>query len=147
MCHNPRTGGTHSYGTNDLLCRAAKNGPERRLPLPPASIPHLAAYLREGRSVLARGGGEGRLILGAEGKPLSSEGVLRIVRAVARRAGVHATPHAFRRSVATHLVRAGVTVPAVQKLLGHSSLQMTAHYVLVDLEDLHRAVEKLERES
>lgn len=130
----------------ELLCHAAKRGPDRRLPLPPASIPHLAAYVREARPSLVRpaGGDQGRLLLNERGRPMDGQGVLRIVQTVARRAGLHATPHAFRRSVATHLVRAGVVMPAVQNLLGHSSLEVTARYVLVDIDDLHRAVEKLE---
>jgi len=131
--------------SGDLLCRAIKRGPDRRLPLPPAAMPHLARYLREGRPLLANSGqDEGRLLVNVCGRPLGSQGISRVVNRLARRIGVHATPHAFRRSVATHLVRAGVPMVAVQNLLGHSSLEVTARYVLIDIDDLHRAVAHLE---
>lgn len=45
--------------------------------------------------------------------------------------------------MATHLVKAGVSVKAVQALLGHASLTTTALYVAVDQGDLRAAVERL----
>ena len=71
----------------------------------------------------------------------------RLVRRLVRRAGPEAGrahPHAFRRAVATGLVREGASLPAVQELLGHCSLRMTQEYVQVDWEDLVRAVEGVE---
>lgn len=49
----------------------------------------------------------------------------------------------LRSSVATHIVRAGVSVKALQALLGQASLSTTAIYVAVDREDLRAAVERL----
>jgi site-specific recombinase XerD len=46
--------------------------------------------------------------------------------------------------VATHLVREGANVVAVQELLGHARLDTTQRYVEVDRADLHRAVAALE---
>jgi site-specific recombinase XerD len=71
--------------------------------------------------------------------------VLTIVRDLARRVGLRAHPHAFRRSVASHLVEQGASLLAVQKLLGHVSLDTTQRYVIVDRAALHEAVSVLER--
>jgi molybdate transport system regulatory protein len=42
---------------------------------------------------------------------------------------IHPHPHTLRHTRAIELVRAGVPVPAVQSLLGHSSMLTTAEYV------------------
>ncbi|MCF8565021.1 tyrosine-type recombinase/integrase [Alicyclobacillus tolerans] len=53
------------------------------------------------------------------------------------------TAHVFRHSVASNLIRQGANVVQVQKLLGHSSLQITSVYTHATLEDLANAVNKL----
>lgn len=131
-------------GGQTLRVRSAKRGRVRTLPIPERCVVWLDRWLREGRPVLARGGDQGRLVVSDRGRPLSTcDGVWRIVRRAARRAGLVAAPHMLRRSIATHLVRAGVSVKAVQALLGHASLSTTAIYVAVDREDLRAAVERL----
>lgn len=127
-----------------LLVRSAKRGHARTLPVPGACVPWLERWLRDGRPLLAQGEDQGRLVVSNRGRPLSTcDGVWRIVRAVARRAGLDAGPHVLRRSVATHLVRAGANVKAVQALLGHASLATTALYVAVDRAGLRAAVGRL----
>lgn len=112
-----------------LLVRRAKRGRERVLPVPPAARPHLRDYLARARPRLVRfsaRGDTGHLLLGDRGGPLPEHGVFELVARVARRAGVRAHPHALRRALATHLVRAGTSVLAVQELLGHQHVDTTA---------------------
>ncbi len=47
-------------------------------------------------------------------------------------------PHHFRHTYATEMLRAGVSFPALMKLLGHTSPKMTMLYVEVALNDLQR---------
>jgi integrase len=47
-------------------------------------------------------------------------------------------PHQIRHTYATEMIRAGVSFPAVMKLLGHSSSDMTMLYVDIALTDLQR---------
>lgn len=125
-----------------ILVRSAKRGRTRTLPIPAKSVPWIVRWLREGRPVLVRQQDDGRLIVNQFGRGLHPiKGVHIVVQRVARRAGVDAHPHALRRAVATHLVRAGVNVPTVQALLGHRLMRTTAGYVEVEREELRRAAE------
>ena len=47
-------------------------------------------------------------------------------------------PHQLRHTYATEMLRAGVSFPALMKLLGHTSPEMTMLYVEVALNDLQR---------
>jgi integrase len=47
-------------------------------------------------------------------------------------------PHQLRHSFGTEMLRAGVSLPAVMKLLGHLNPEMTMRYVEVSLLDLQR---------
>lgn len=47
-------------------------------------------------------------------------------------------PHQFRHTYATEMLRAGVSFPAVMKLLAHTSPEMTLCYLDVALQDLQR---------
>ena len=50
-------------------------------------------------------------------------------------------PHQFRHTYATEMLRAGMSLTAVMKLLGHFSPKMTMQYLDVTLNDLQRAFE------
>jgi len=47
-------------------------------------------------------------------------------------------PHQLRHTYATEMLRAGVSFPALMKLLGHTSPDMTMLYIEVALNDLQR---------
>jgi site-specific recombinase XerD len=51
-------------------------------------------------------------------------------------------PHQFRHTYATEMLRAGVSFPALMKLLGHTAPDMTMLYVEVALNDLQREFEQ-----
>jgi site-specific recombinase XerD len=58
----------------------------------------------------------------------------------AQRAGcsTHVTPHRLRHSFASEMVRLGVSLPALMRLLGHKDIRMTLRYVEVTQLDLQR---------
>jgi len=51
--------------------------------------------------------------------------------------------HTFRRSAATHLLKAGVDPRHVQEFLGHAWLSSTQRYLRLEVEELRGAVEDL----
>jgi integrase len=60
--------------------------------------------------------------------------------AAATEAGItaHIVPHQMRHTFATSMLRAGVSLPALMKLLGHRTANMTLRYVEITQKDLQR---------
>lgn len=132
-------------GESNILVRRVKRGRPTFLPLPPSTVKHLARYLHEGRPHLVKPGQDpGHLLVTERGGPLIANQVLRVVTDIARRAGMRAHPHAFRRALATELARAGVPVGFIRELLGHVRLRTTQEYLAVDRAELRQAVSLLE---
>jgi integrase len=51
--------------------------------------------------------------------------------------------HALRHTAATRYATSGVPITFVQKLLGHSTIELTArYYTHLDVEDVRRALER-----
>jgi len=132
-----------------IFARRAKGARGAALPLTKSLVPHLERYVSEARPELLEVGAAagGILLVNERGRALHSRDVWRTVNKVAKRAGLDAHPHALRRSVATHLVRDGASLPAVQELLGHKRLDTTQRYVGVDTEELRGAVAALPVQS
>jgi integrase/recombinase XerD len=67
------------------------------------------------------------------GAPLSKQIIDIIVRTYAKRARIakHVTPHTFRHTFATELVRNGADIVSVSKMMGHSDVRITQVYIRV----------------
>ena len=75
------------------------------------------------------------------GRPMSYAGVDRLTRRLRTCTGIEFTPHHFRHSYATDLLRRGVAVEVVQHLLGHASISTTVDtYSHLGVEDARRAL-------
>ena len=82
------------------------------------------------------------VFLTRSGTPLSNGGAIDHVRQIAIRAGVKGKklgPHTFRHTFALEYIRAGGDAFTLQRILGHSSLEMTRRYVNLAKEDLVEA--------
>ncbi len=80
------------------------------------------------------------LFASPKGELLPCHRFARKLKRVARSAGIteNVHPHRLRHSYATELLRNGVSLIGVMKLLGHKTLKMTLRYVEVTNEDLGR---------
>lgn len=71
------------------------------------------------------------------GRPLRYQAVIKLVARLRARTGIEFTPHMLRHSRATELIRSGVPLEVVSKLLTHRSVTTTSDaYIHLDVEDL-----------
>ena len=71
-----------------------------------------------------------KLFISRRGKPLTTSGVYQVFKRLANEAGITGryNPHAFRHSFAIYALEHGADIKAVQQLLGHSNIEVTAKY-------------------
>lgn len=136
-----RRGEVASLRLDDIDWRAGelvvhgKGAREDRLPLPADVGEAIADYLQRGRPK----GDRREVFLQARApfEPIAPGTVSSTVRRACRRAGIaEVGAHRLRHTVACEMVAAGVPMVEIAQVLRHHSLQSTAVYARVDLEQL-----------
>jgi len=84
------------------------------------------------------------LFINRSGNHLTPRYVQMMIKEYARIAGIKkkVTPHILRHSFATHLLKNGVDIRAIQQLLGHSNLSTTQIYTSVDMQTLKNVYDR-----
>nr|DAV18246.1 MAG TPA: SITE SPECIFIC RECOMBINASE XERD [Caudoviricetes sp.] len=88
---------------------------------------------------------EGPILCGLKGPgtAMTANGIQKMVKEIAKRAGVaHAHPHKFRRTAATLALKRGMSLNDVRRFLGHTDVDTTLQYIDTTGSDL-----KLEHEK
>jgi integrase/recombinase XerD len=117
-----------------------KGGKERVVPVNRRAVHAIKSYWDTRKDLPDS---HGFAFVGPGGKPLTRVAFWYELRRWARAAGVHRplSPHTLRHSFATHLLRGGADLRAVQEMLGHADISTTQIYTHVDrqgLKDAHR---------
>lgn len=120
-----------------------KGDKERVVPLGEYAVDALREYLTDARPRLAEKSKAQQVFLNHRGEPLSRQGVWKLIKQVALRAGIQQSlsPHMLRHSFATHLLENGADLRSVQTLLGHvdiSTTQIYTHVARARLKEIHR---------
>jgi len=70
---------------------------------------------------------------GQPGRPYSAESVWKVVKQIARKAGIRKRvyPHILRHSFATHHIEQGIDIRYIQEWMGHESIKTTQRYTHV----------------
>jgi integrase/recombinase XerD len=87
-------------------------------------------------------GCEDFVFLNRRGNQLSRVMIFTIIKNLAEKTGLKKTisPHTFRHSFATELIKRGANLRAVQEMLGHESINTTQIYTHIDREFLRESI-------
>lgn len=123
-----------------LVAPLGKGGKRRLVPVGEVALAMIDRYLVEARP-LAAGEGETALFVAPRGGHYARESFWRLVRDYAVEAGIVPlpSPHKLRHSFATHLLRGGADLRAVQAMLGHADLGTTEIYTHVAADHVRAA--------
>jgi len=91
-----------------------------------------------------RGDQSDYLFVNRSGNHLTPRYIQMMIKDYAKAAGIkkRVTPHILRHSFATHLLKNGVDIRAIQQLLGHSNLSTTQIYTSVDMHTLKNVYDR-----
>jgi integrase/recombinase XerD len=124
-----------------MLRARGKGSKERIVPVGRAAIAALRAWCERGRPLLTRASSATStraLLLNHRGRPLTRQGLYKIVQGHARSAGLseRMSPHTLRHTFATHLLAGGCDLRSLQDMLGHADLATTQVYTHLSAERL-----------
>jgi integrase/recombinase XerD len=127
-----------------------KGNKQRILPLPPDTIRALENYLRLERPLTHSPHLFVSLKGPHRGQPMTPAGLRSLFRHHRRQTKIlPANPHRFRHTFGADMVRAGVSLPALMRLMGHAHIHTTMLYVQLSPQDVwnefHRALENRTR--
>lgn len=121
--------------------RCGKGGKGRVVPVGKLACELVQSYIEEIRALLLKQRGsvnEPALILSRYGQRLARDGIATLIAKHAAAAGIaeRVTPHTFRHSCATHMLRGGASIRHLQEMLGHRKITSTEIYTRVTIDEL-----------
>ncbi len=132
------------YFDLELIKVIGKGNKERLVPIGQEAKKHINLYQEGVRRVQnnIHPDHENILFLNRRGKGLSRVMVFMIIKEAAKAAGIEkpVSPHTFRHSFATHLIKGGADLRAVQDMLGHESITTTEIYTHLDTDFLRETI-------
>jgi integrase/recombinase XerD len=129
----------------ELAIHQGKGRKDRIVPVGEYAIMFTLAYIKLVRVWQVPPEGAAALFLkNTGGERISSYTLGALINRAVKKSGVKkmVTPHTFRHSMATHLLRNKADLRHIQAILGHASLQSTEIYTHLTVEDLRQAVKK-----
>ncbi len=121
-----------------------KGNKERFVPIHYTAQKYISIYINEIRNHLKPTKGfEDILFLNRRGKGLTRQMIFTILKNLSIKINLNKkiSPHTLRHSFATHLLKNGADLRAIQQMLGHESITTTEVYVHLDTSYLKEVVE------
>lgn len=121
-----------------------KGSKRRIVPVGQIALERIELYIEHVRPHAKGATVDPHLFLSPRGKRFTRQGLWKLLKAYARGAGIKTpiSPHKLRHSFATHLLRGGADLRAVQAMLGHADLGTTEIYTRVAQDHVRTAYDK-----
>jgi integrase len=120
-----------------------KGNKDRVLPLPSYARKALLAYLGRERPKSDHDALFVNLKGPTRGRSMTAVGIRELFRYHRRRSGIAlANPHRFRHTFASEMVKEGMPLPVLMRLMGHTSIEMTLRYANLSAEDVREEFER-----
>jgi integrase/recombinase XerD len=121
------------FDSGYVRCRG-KGNKVRIVPFGTKARQALQRYIEVARPQLEKGAGDRRVFLTQRGHGFTRQGLWKLIRTYARRAGIDkpVSPHTLRHSFASHLLANGAALRVIQEMLGHADIATTQIYTHVD---------------
>ncbi len=125
-----------------IKCAGARKS--RVIPLYPAALKALTAYMSGVRSHMIADQDEEALFVNVSGVRMSRQGFWKILKHYQATAQIEKeiTPHTLRHSFAVHLLENGADLGSLQELMGHSDISSTQLYTQMVNQKLKSVYEK-----
>lgn len=140
------------YEQGFLRINQGKGKKDRIVPLGKIACKYVENYIKLVRIDIARIKQSDYLFLSLQGNRLDYSTLKGLIYKHTKRAKLNkrVTPHVFRHTCATHLIREKANIRCVQEILGHASLDTTQKYIqitITDLKEAHHACHPREKEK
>lgn len=112
------------------IIKCVSGNKSRSIPLYPAALHALAAYISSIRASMLADHEEKALFVNVSGTRMSRQGFWKIIKHYQTMARIEKeiTPHTLRHSFAVHLLENGADLGSLQELMGHSDISSTQMY-------------------
>jgi integrase/recombinase XerD len=140
------------YDEGFLRVNSGKGDKDRVVPVGKIACRYLENYIKAVRPTFIRDPYDNHLFLSLKGNKLSKNVLWGMIKRYARRAKIKKTisPHTFRHTCATLMLRNKANIRHIQEMLGHASLDSTQVYTsvsIVDLKEVHSRCHPREKDK
>lgn len=114
------------FENKDMIVRQGKGKKDRTIPLESQALDAISKYLQSREKSDSE-----YVFLARNGTSLDVRSVRYLVKKYVSKAGIkkHTSAHTLRHTYGSHKVENGLSIPALQQLLGHKDMQTTYKYV------------------
>lgn len=122
-----------------------KGRKQRFVPVHKQACKVLENYLAQREAKFSATQTDSEIFLNRDGKKVSRVTVWKDIEALGKLAGItrRVHPHLFRHTFASHLLKGGADLRALQEMLGHESLNTTQIYTHLNVKDIKEKHKKL----